>query len=110
MIAVAAKGPERPRAGRASIGLWLLAAAVAAGIGFGLATSPLLLFVAFVAVAAGASFVLAFNQPRWTFVIVLFLAEGYVPDVDATIVTRILDAGGEIVGKAVCEHLCFSGR
>jgi amidase len=35
--------------------------------------------------------------------------EGYVPDVDATIVTRILDGGGEIVGKAVCEHLCFSG-
>jgi amidase len=31
--------------------------------------------------------------------------EGYVPDVDATIVTRILDAGGEVVGKAVCEHL-----
>lgn len=35
--------------------------------------------------------------------------EGFVPDVDATIVTRILDAGGEIVGKAVCEDLCFSG-
>jgi amidase len=35
--------------------------------------------------------------------------EGYVPDIDATIVTRILDAGGEIAGKAVCEHLCFSG-
>ena len=35
--------------------------------------------------------------------------EGYVPDVDATIVTRILDAGGEIIGKSVCEHLCFSG-
>src|SRR2546427_889710 len=35
--------------------------------------------------------------------------EGYVPDVDATLVTRILDAGGEIVGKAVCENLCFSG-
>jgi amidase len=35
--------------------------------------------------------------------------EGYVPEVDATIVTRILDAGGEIAGKAVCEHLCFSG-
>ena len=35
--------------------------------------------------------------------------EGYVPDVDATIVARILDAGGEIVGKSVCEHLCFSG-
>src|SRR3981081_10549 len=35
--------------------------------------------------------------------------EGYVPEGDATIVTRILDAGAEIVGKAVCEHLCFSG-
>jgi amidase len=35
--------------------------------------------------------------------------EGYVPDIDATIVTRILDAGGEIAGKAVCENLCFSG-
>ena len=35
--------------------------------------------------------------------------EGYVPDVDATIVTRILDAGGSIQGKAVCESLCFSG-
>ena len=35
--------------------------------------------------------------------------EGYVPDVDATIVTRILDAGGTILGKAVCEYFCFSG-
>jgi amidase len=35
--------------------------------------------------------------------------EGFVPDVDATIVTRILDAGGTIRGKAVCESLCFSG-
>ena len=35
--------------------------------------------------------------------------EGYVPDVDATVVTRILDAGGTIVGKAVCEYFCFSG-
>jgi amidase len=35
--------------------------------------------------------------------------EGYVPEVDATVVTRILDAGGEIVGKAVCEYMCFSG-
>src|SRR5919201_1524621 len=34
--------------------------------------------------------------------------EGYVPEVDATIVTRILDAGGTILGKAVCENLCFS--
>lgn len=35
--------------------------------------------------------------------------EGYVPEVDATIVTRTLDAGGTILGKAVCEDLCFSG-
>src|ERR1700744_6561598 len=35
--------------------------------------------------------------------------EGYVPDVDATIVDRILDAGGEITGKAVCEYYCVSG-
>jgi amidase len=37
------------------------------------------------------------------------ILEGFVPDEDATIVTRILDAGGEIVGKAVCEDLCLSG-
>lgn len=35
--------------------------------------------------------------------------EGYVPDIDATVVTRILDAGGTILGKAHCEHLCMSG-
>ena len=35
--------------------------------------------------------------------------EGYVPDIDATIVTRILDAGGTILGKAHCEYFCFSG-
>jgi amidase len=35
--------------------------------------------------------------------------EGYVPDVDATIVTRILDAGGTIAGKVHCEYFCFSG-
>ncbi len=35
--------------------------------------------------------------------------EGYVPDVDATVVTRILDAGGSIVGKAHCEYFCLSG-
>ena len=35
--------------------------------------------------------------------------EGYVPDVDATVVSRILNAGGTIVGKAHCESLCLSG-
>ena len=35
--------------------------------------------------------------------------EGYIPDTDATIVTRILDAGGTIVGKTHCEYFCFSG-
>jgi amidase len=35
--------------------------------------------------------------------------QGYVPDVDATVVTRILDAGGTILGKSHCEYFCFSG-
>src|SRR5262245_4964369 len=35
--------------------------------------------------------------------------DGSVPDLDATIVTRILDEGGEIAGKAVCEYYCVSG-
>jgi len=35
--------------------------------------------------------------------------EGYVPDFDATVVTRILDEGGEIAGKAHCEYFCVSG-
>lgn len=35
--------------------------------------------------------------------------EGFVPDIDATIAERILDAGGTILGKATCENLCFSG-
>lgn len=34
--------------------------------------------------------------------------EGYIPELDATVVTRVLDAGGEIVGKAHCEFLCLS--
>ena len=37
------------------------------------------------------------------------ILEGYIPDTDATVVTRILNAGGTIVGKSVCENLCFSG-
>ena len=32
-----------------------------------------------------------------------------MPDIDATIVNRILDEGGEIAGKAVCEYYCVSG-
>src|SRR5262249_46324455 len=35
--------------------------------------------------------------------------EGYTPEIDATIVTRILDAGGVILGKAHCESFCLSG-
>ena len=37
------------------------------------------------------------------------LLEDFVPSEDATVVTRILDAGGTIAGKTVCEDLCFSG-
>jgi amidase len=35
--------------------------------------------------------------------------EGFKPDFDATVITRLLDAGAEITGKAVCEYLCLSG-
>ncbi len=35
--------------------------------------------------------------------------EGYVPDMDATVVTRVLDAGATITGKSVCEYFCVSG-
>ena len=35
--------------------------------------------------------------------------EGYTPEIDATVVERILDAGGTILGKATCEYFCLSG-
>jgi amidase len=35
--------------------------------------------------------------------------EGYVPEIDATIITRVLDAGATILGKVHCECFCFSG-
>ena len=37
------------------------------------------------------------------------ILDGFIPDVDAIAVSRILEAGGHIVGKAVCENLCCSG-
>ncbi len=37
------------------------------------------------------------------------IMEGYTPEIDATIVTRMLDAGAIIVGKAHCENFCLSG-
>ena len=37
------------------------------------------------------------------------IMEGYTPEIDATIVTRILEAGGTIAGKAHCENFCLSG-
>lgn len=38
-----------------------------------------------------------------------FTLDGYTPEVDASVVTRLLDAGATVTGKAVCEALCFSG-
>jgi amidase len=35
--------------------------------------------------------------------------EGFVPEMDATVVTRLLDAGATILGKAHCEYFCLSG-
>ncbi|MFB4165119.1 amidase [Alteribacillus sp. JSM 102045] len=37
------------------------------------------------------------------------ILEGYIPNEDATVVNRILEAGATIAGKAVCEDLCLSG-
>lgn len=37
------------------------------------------------------------------------ILEGYTPEIDATVVTRMLDAGAIIIGKAHCESLCLSG-
>lgn len=37
------------------------------------------------------------------------LLEGYVCEVDATVATRLCEAGAEILGKAHCEDLCLSG-
>jgi len=36
------------------------------------------------------------------------MMEGYIPAYDATVVTRVLKAGGEILGKATCENMCTS--
>ncbi|KAI0124019.1 putative amidase [Xylariales sp. AK1849] len=33
----------------------------------------------------------------------------WVPEIDATIATRIMDAGGLITGKAACENSCLEG-
>ena len=37
------------------------------------------------------------------------IMEGYVPREDATVVTRLLDAGAHIVGKAAVPAFCFDG-
>jgi amidase len=37
------------------------------------------------------------------------LLEGYVPEIDATVVTRLLDAGATILGKSVCEYFSYAG-
>lgn len=37
------------------------------------------------------------------------ILRGYVPEIDATIVTRMLNEGGVILGKSTCEYYCASG-
>ncbi|WP_349295464.1 amidase (plasmid) [Thioclava sp. 'Guangxiensis'] len=37
------------------------------------------------------------------------ILEGFIPKRDATVVTRLLQAGASIAGKAVCENFCMSG-
>ncbi|KAL4816089.1 amidase signature domain-containing protein [Aspergillus spinulosporus] len=36
------------------------------------------------------------------------MVSGYIPDTDAIVVTRVLEAGAIVKGKAVCENLCHS--
>jgi amidase len=36
------------------------------------------------------------------------LLDGFLPDCDATAVTRLLDAGADVAGKSVCENFCVS--
>ena len=36
------------------------------------------------------------------------LMAGYIPNTDASVVTRILDEGGRIVAKSVCDSFCFA--
>ncbi|KAK6998033.1 amidase [Biomphalaria glabrata] len=36
------------------------------------------------------------------------LLQGYIPEFDATVVSRILDAGGRILGKSSCDDFCLS--
>lgn len=35
--------------------------------------------------------------------------QGYVPEIDATVVMRLLDAGAVVTGKVQCEHFSLSG-
>jgi amidase len=35
--------------------------------------------------------------------------DGYVPEIDATVVTRLLDSGATLVGKTANEDFCYSG-
>ncbi len=37
------------------------------------------------------------------------ILEGYMPEFDATVVTRLLDAGATILGKSTCEYLSYAG-
>lgn len=34
--------------------------------------------------------------------------QNFTPDCDAIVATRLLEAGGTILGKAVCENMCHS--
>lgn len=37
------------------------------------------------------------------------ISEGWVPELDAKVVTSLLEHGAEIIGKSQCEDLCISG-
>jgi amidase len=96
----AVRYPERshrfPRSGENPLGAWYVKTAIEGSDGGPLKGRTVAIkdsiFVAGVPMMCGAS-----------------VLEGFVPDFDATVVTRLLDAGAVITGKAVCEYLCVSG-
>lgn len=92
--------PERsyhyPTAAENSLGAWYVRSTIQGAAGGPLQGRSVAvkdnIFVAGVPMMNGAAFL-----------------EGFIPDMDATVVTRLLDAGASITGKAVCEYLCVSG-
>lgn len=92
----AGRGSSVPEAGENPLGAWYVRTDIT-GVGGGVLDGVRVAVKDNVAVAG----VPMMNGSR--------TVEGFVPTVDATVVSRLLEAGARVTGKAVCESLCFSG-